>query len=99
MNIKPQSPNIDIKEFIFFGNPPIPEMPKNLRDVDRLKAMSNYKDDPKLSPEENKKRKEYYAKMEEQIRNKKDFGKSSKQKEIDKKKSKIAANSKKRNRK
>ena len=52
----------------------MPEMPKNLREVDRLKAMSSYKDDPKLSPEENQKRKEHYAKMEEYLKNKKDSG-------------------------
>ncbi len=99
MNIQPQSPNIDLKKFIFFGDPPMPEMPKNLREVDRLKAMSSYKDDPKLSPEENQKRKEHYAKMEEYLKNKKDFTKSAKQREADKKKAKLAAKSKNKNRK
>jgi hypothetical protein len=99
MNIQPQSPNIDLKRFIFFGDPPMPQMPRNLREVDRLKAMNSYKDDPKLSPEENQKRKEHYAKLEESIKNKKEYSKSAKQREADKKKAKLAAKSKKKNRK
>lgn len=100
MQLKPPSPDIDLKKFIYFGDEPLPDhLPKSLREVDRLKAMSGYRDDPKLSPEENQKRKEQFARMEEAIRNKKDFTKSAKQKEADKKRAKIAAKSKKRNRK
>ena len=100
MNIQPANPNCDLNKFIRFGDEPIPsQMPRNMNDVKRMQAMSNYKDDPSLTAEENQKRKEQLARMEEAIRNKKEYVKSEAQKAKDKKRAKIAAKSKKKNRK
>ena len=99
MNIQPPNPHCDLKKFIHFGDEPMPQMPRNMQDVRRMQSMSNYRDDPKLSPEENQKRKEQLARMEEAIRNKKDYSKSAEQKAKDKKRKKIAEKSKKKNRK
>ena len=100
MNIQPPNPNIDLKRFIHFGDDPLPEqMPRNMRDVRQMQAMGGYRDDPKLTPEENQKRKEQLARMEEAIRNKKEFTKSVEQKKKEKQRKKIADRSKKKNRK
>lgn len=99
MNIQPPNPHCDLKKFIYFGDEPAPEMPRTLADVRRMQSMNNYKDDPSLSPEENQKRKERMAAMEESIRNKKEYKKSDAQRVKDKKRAKLAAASKKKNRK
>lgn len=100
MNIQPPNPNCDLKKFIHFGKDPLPsDLPTNMTGVRQMQAMNNYKDDPNLSPEENKKRKERMAALEESIRNKKEFKKSEAQKNKDKKRAKIASQSKKKNRK
>lgn len=100
MNIQPPNPHCDLKKFIYFGEEPLPShLPTNMAGVRQMQAMNNYKDDPNLSPEENQKRKEQMARLEESIRNKKEFKKSAAQKAKDKKRSKMAAQSKKKNRK
>jgi len=100
MNIQPPNPDIDLNRFIHFGDEPLPaQMPRTMRDVRQMQAMGGYKDDPTLSPEENQKRKEQLARMEEAIRNKKEFTKSVEQKKREKQRKKIADKSKKKNRK
>ncbi len=100
MNIQPPNPDCDLKKFIQFGDEPVPDtLPRNMRDVRHMQAMNNYQDDPNLTPEENKARKERLAQMEEAIRNKKEFTKSAAQKAKDKKRKKLADKSKKKNRK
>lgn len=100
MNIQPPNPDCDLKKFIHFGEEPLPDhLPRNMRDVRYMQSMNTYKDDPNLSPEENQKRKEQLARLEESIRNKKEYTKSAEQKAKDKKRKKIAEKSKKKNRK
>lgn len=100
MNIQPPNPDCDLKKFIHFGEEPLPDhLPRSMRDVRQMQSMNNYKDDPNLSPEENKKRKEQLANLEESIRNKKEYTKSLEQKAKDKKRAKQAKQSKRKNRK
>lgn len=100
MNIQPFNPDCILEKFIHFGDEPIiKSLPRNMNDVRRLQSMSNYKNDPNLTPEENQKRKEQLARLEDYIRNKKEFTKSEAQRAKDKKRKKIAYKSKKRNRK
>lgn len=99
MNIQPPNPHCDLSKFIQFGDEPMPQhLPRTMRDVRTMQAMGGYKDDPNLSPEENQKRKEQIARMEESIRNKKDFTKSAEQKAKDKKRKKLSEKSKRKNR-
>jgi len=99
MHIKPKDFPLNINNFISIGNTSfINNLPKNLSEVNYLKTINKYQDDPNLSLEENKKRKEQLARLEEAIRNKKDYSKSAKQKAKDKKRAKIAAKSRNKNR-
>lgn len=74
------------------------ELPTNLKELLHIQAMNRIKDDPNLTPEENKRRKENIIKFEQAIRAKKEHFKSIKQKSKDKIRSKLAAKSKRRNR-
>jgi len=100
MNNQPPKPQSELKKFVSFGEEPLPlGLPTNMTDIRKIQLVNKYKDIPDLSFEENQKRREQLAALEESILNRKEYGKSLAQKAKDKKRAKVVAQSKKRNRK